>query len=127
MYMSVSAVCLHAYTHVHVWLCVQKPTQACGPSAGRLQVPKGPHPRTSGCATHITLNFISAGGSPPSAHLGASPAAPQMPRPAGSARAPHQGWDIMDLQGDAHGPPLSGGVRPTGSVVLHVLPTGAGM
>lgn len=108
MYMSVSAVCLHAYTHVHVWLCVQKPTQACGPSAGRLQVPKGPHPRTSGCATHITLNFISAGGSPPSAHLGASPAAPQMPRPAGSARAPHQGWDIMDLQGDAHGRPSVG-------------------
>ena len=50
VHMRVSALCLHTYTHIHVWLCVQKPTcaQTCGPSAAQVQVPKGPHPRTLG-------------------------------------------------------------------------------
>ena len=111
VHMRVSALCLHVYTHMHVWLCVQKPTcaQACGPSATQVQVPKGPHPRTLGCAAHTALNFTSAGGRPPLSHLGTSPAAPQVPGPAGSTRAPRWGQDVTSLPGDAHRPSLSGG------------------
>ena len=65
VHMCVSALCLHAYTHMHVWLCVQKPTCALSHSSPG---PQGPHPRTSGCAAHIALNFF-AGGSPPLPHL----------------------------------------------------------
>jgi len=106
VHMCVSALCLHAYTHMRVWLCVQKPTCALSHSSPG---PQGPHPRTSGCATHIALNCISVGGSPALPHLGASPAAPQMPGPAGSTCVSHRGWDVTGLPGDAHRPRLSVG------------------
>ena len=106
----VGIVFARLHTHACVVVCAE--THLCPglrplshPSPG----PKGPHPRTLGCAAHTALNFTSAGGRPPLSHLDTSPAAPQMPGPAGSTRAPRWGQDVTSLPGDAHRPSLSGG------------------
>ena len=120
-HMRVSALCLHVYTHMHVWLCVQKPTcaQACGPSATQR-----PPPQDLGlCCSHCTelhlcrweATLIPPGHLPcssPGARASwehtCSPLGPGCNQPPGGCTQAVPQW----------------GVRPAGSVVLHVLPVG---
>ena len=92
------------YTHACVVMCAE--THLC-PQPLESRSPRPPSQDLRLCRSYRTK--LLCGWEPTLTPPGASPAAPQMPGPAGSTRVPHRGWDVTGLPGDAHRLPLSEG------------------
>ena len=111
------------YTHACVVMCAE--THLC-PQPLESRSPRPPSQDLRLCRSYRTK--LLCGWEPTLTPPGASPAAPQMPGPAGSTRVPHRGWDVTGLPGDAHRLPLSetGGSGQLGAQSCTHSPSGQG-